>query len=209
MTLYPSALSSAEELLVAHNNWSTNTVLAVGVNDTEIALGNANGLQTSNGLISIDDEIISYTTIVSDGQYPILVGCVRGYDDTDAAAHDRGALVEDRWVAKHNNVLIEALSNLASALGTLPNYDPSSGILYTSIVKRLSASLPVLTAFDNLDSWLAIHDRRRVVAVSLFKTTSKGITPFTAPIAQSVNLGGSSSVTATLDSPTSGFMLLQ
>jgi hypothetical protein len=207
--MYPSALSSAEELLVAQNNWSTNTVLAVGRNDTEIAIGNAAGLQTNNGLLSIDDEIISYATIVSDGQFPLLIGCVRGYDDTEPAKHERGALVEDRWVAKHNNILIDAVNDIAGALGMRPNYDPGSGVLYTSIVKRLADSLPVLLSFDNLDSWLAIHNRRRVVAVSLFKSTAKGIIPFTAPIRQEVNLGGSSNVIVTLDEPTTGFVVIQ
>jgi hypothetical protein len=209
VTPYPSAISNAESLLVPQNNWSTNTVYAVGRTDTEILIGHATGLQAGNGLVSIDDEIISYTAIVVDGQYPLLVGCTRGFDDTDAKPHDRGALVEDRWVAKHNNVLLDAVRAIAGAIGMIPNQDPNSGTLYTSVVTRLADSLPLLLSFENLDSWFAVHNRRRVVAVHLFKSTEKGIVPFSAPVTQSVVLGGLSTVQATLDAATSGFMLLQ
>ena len=209
MPQYPAALDSPEDLLVAQNNWTTRTILAVGILDTEILLERVDGLQTANGLLSIDDEIVAYTSIDTSGTYPMLLGCKRGYDGTEAKGHDKGAPVEDRWVAEHNNRLVAAVKDIVAALGDTPNYEPSTNVAYTSMVARLSRALPLLVSMPLLSTWTAVHNRRRVVAVSLFKATAKGLTPFQAPVIQTVDLLGSSSVTATLDSPMTGYMLLQ
>ena len=209
MPSYPTKLNSANDLLLAQNNWTSQTAQPVGRTDSEISILNANGLQPADGVLSIDDEVIRYRTIITTGRYPLLVGCTRGADGTEAATHDRGATVEDRWVAIHNNILVSALTDLINAIGTLPQYDPSSGEDFGTLSLRLNRGLPLLATMPLLDTWVAVHSRKRVVAVHLFKDTPRGVEPFTAPIWQQVNPLGTSTVTVELGTAESGYLLLQ
>ena len=99
--------------------------------------------------------------------------------------------------------------SLANAVGVLPQNDPGTGIAYPNLADRLEAALPLLFTFTNTDVWAATHARRRVVGVSMCVWTPKGYDQLLAPVRQDVHFDGASTVTATLDSAQSGYMLLR
>jgi hypothetical protein len=90
--------------LPAINNLRTTLSAPVGISDTTVSVVSTAGWPAA-GPLSIDNEVIYYSAIVGN----TFTGCVRGWDNTSAAAHTlldpllQPTVVNLRIIAKHIN----------------------------------------------------------------------------------------------------------
>lgn len=114
---YPSAIDTEVSLLQPINNFSADLLATIDNVATSVVLSTSQNMSgvhlPSTGVISIDNEVLSYTGITS-GPNPTLTGCTRGIDGTTAAAHSEGTAVEVRWVAAHHNGHSDAIIEIKS-----------------------------------------------------------------------------------------------
>src|SRR5690242_12645002 len=116
---FPGTLATATDLL----NWknvvpslsSPALSLAIGSGDTTINLvpGTGTLLPADNFVISIDDEII----LISSRSTDTLTVSTRGYENTSAASHLLGAVVQARVTAKAHNQSNAEVVAIETALG--------------------------------------------------------------------------------------------
>lgn len=198
---YPASVQTREDLYVAINNFSTTTPGIVGAGQIDIPIANADRLPQS-GMVSIDQEIIFYSFIDEGNAYPVLRNCIRGFDGTVAKEHGIGSKVEVRWVARHHNILAEAILLLQGVLGANP-----AGT-YSDLTTRLGRQLPstVVWSADGPAqvgqqgakasvTVTVVHDKRRIVGAQVWrKTGSNKYEEVEVPLEQSVSTGGSSTV---------------
>lgn len=190
MSTYPAAVDTPEGLLVAINNFRTTLVGTITPSDTTITVLSAAGLQATNGIVSIDAEIIQYESI---GPGPALLNCLRGYDGTSNTTHSDGAAVENRWVAIHHNGLVAAIRAIEAAIGVSPSGS------YAALVDRLASNLPLVISKTLSSDWSFTHDRKRIVGIQLWRKTGVNLyEQFTAPIVQEYNPLGTAAVTIQL-----------
>lgn len=195
MSSYPTSLDTTESLYVAVNNKATTLVSAVTAVNTDIAVNDASGLQSNNGLVSIGTEVIKYSFIDNGGAFPVLSGCTRGFDGTTAVAHAEGARVEVRWVAAHHNGLVDAIIKIQSALGL----DPAMAADYADLAQRLDLNLPVVVPIALSNDWSFTHNRKRLVHVQLWKkNVADNYEQFYPGIEQELNPAGTAAVTILL-----------
>lgn len=103
-TNYPTSLDTAVSLIESNNN--AVTALDGGIDDSETTITViSTGAFPDSGVISIDNEIVSYTGKTS----TTFTGCIRGFDDSTPATHADEASVEGRLVSKHMKVLQDAI----------------------------------------------------------------------------------------------------
>jgi hypothetical protein len=198
---YPSSVQTREDLFIATNNFSTTTPGIVGAGQIDIPIANADRLPPS-GMVSIDQEIIFYSFIDEGNAYPVLRNCIRGFDGTVSKEHGVGSKVEVRWVARHHNLLAEAILLLQGALGANPAGS------YPDLTARLERQLPSLIVWTadgpaqvgqpgakvNVTVTVA-HDKRRLVGVQIWrKTGTNKYEEMEVPLEQTVSTGGSSTV---------------
>jgi len=82
-TSFPASLDTADDLVRATNNASTQ--LSGSINNSTTSIGvNSTSLFPSSGIIRINDEIISYTGTSGGNTF---TGCSRGFEGTTAASH--------------------------------------------------------------------------------------------------------------------------
>lgn len=207
---WPASFDASTDLLVAVNNFTTTLVSAIGPSDTSIAVTSVTGLQTVNGVISIDGEVVLYTGINTGGANPVLFGCARGVDGSTAAAHSAGAPVELRWVARHHNTLVAAVMALQAALGVTPASDPVNSQTFASLADRLSNTLPMVLSKAVSSDWTFAHDRKRLLDVSCWRKNGSSYVPVTPNvISQSVNTSGTSVVTIQFSAGYEGYVVAQ
>lgn len=206
---YPTALNVAEDLLVAINNFRTSLVTGIGTTDTSITLQSVTGLQTTNGLVSIDTEIVGYAAINTSGSNPVLVGCTRGIDGTSSATHAAGAAVEIRWVAAHHNRLALLLLAVEGALGPVPATDSLNGQAFSSLADRLNSTLPaVITAASSTD-WSFNHNRKRIVGIQCWKRVASVYQPVIPTVLnQQLNPAGAATVTIQFTAAVDGYIVV-
>ena len=108
---FPSTVKTNADLLSAANNASTT--LSSGINDSvaTIPVVSAAPFPTES-VVSIGDEIVKYTGKTSNS----LTGCTRGYDNTSAASHLAGVVVDGNLVAAHHNLLRDEIIAIETAL---------------------------------------------------------------------------------------------
>jgi hypothetical protein len=191
---YPSTLDTADVLLRALNNFGVLLVNGISDLTDAIVISSSTGLQATNGLVSIDNEVIAYDHIDTGGANPVLIGCDRGVDGSPAASHLAGAKVEFRSLAAMHNRLHVAILRIEAALGVLPQG------LYTNLATRLDNKLPsVVSIPGDLAVWHITHDLRRPVGVQPWlqglTTYELGTAAYT--VEQEVNLTGTADITIT------------
>jgi len=196
---YPASVQSREDLFIATNNFRTTIPSYVGAGQVDIPVLSVKGLPPS-GMVSIDEEIIFYAFIDESGANPVLRNCIRGFDGTGSNQHGANSIVEVRWVAKHHNILAEAILLLQSVLGVNPAGS------YPELTTRLERSLPHLMVWSadgpsepgipNSSVTIQLrHDKRRAVGVQLWRKSAAGVyDKFEAPLQQTISTVDSSLV---------------
>lgn len=105
--IFPSAVATTTQLLIAINNTKVLLDVNAGIGDTTITVDDASPLNSSGYLTFNDDEnnpeTISYTGKAGND----LTGVTRGADGTSAAVHTADGTVglEMRWNAAYHNTL--------------------------------------------------------------------------------------------------------
>jgi hypothetical protein len=194
---WPADIDTPGDLLVALNNWSTTTTGPINETNVDIGIANGDGLQATDGLVSIGSEVIKYSFIEQSGGVYVLRDCDRGYDGTSPQQHGSGARVELRWVAEHHNRLAQAIIAMQTALGVTPT------AAYDSLAERLENNLPTIETVQPASTdWSFSHDRRRLVTVQLWRLNSSTgrYEEFEANVEQELNPAGPATVTISLGS---------
>lgn len=129
-TNYPTSLDSMTTLVEATNNASTTLVSTMAINATSF-VGNNSENQISKfpqngGIVRIDDEIISYSSIINGNQFVVES---RGLENTVAAAHDSGATVSLDITALSNNVKNSAIIAVETKVGIGSSSPTSNTVL--------------------------------------------------------------------------------
>lgn len=120
---FPTALDDSTSLIEAANNAATTLTSAVLAGTTTSLPVNSTLSFPPTGLITIEGEIISYAA-KSPTQFQSLQ---RGVDNTLAANHASGALVEGLIVADHHNTLADAVIAVETKIGTGAISTPIAG----------------------------------------------------------------------------------
>lgn len=118
---YPSTLDTTTELIEAANKAISTLSSGIDGVATTIPLVSAS-LFTTSGVVSIGNEIISYTGKSGNS----LTGCVRGFESTFSDNHTSGTLVRQLITARSHNVLASAIIALETKLGTGTKIDLGS-----------------------------------------------------------------------------------
>lgn len=198
---YPATLDTAQDLLIAANNFATTCIGTVTSGQDAVAITASAGLPAS-GVVSIDSEVIAYGYIDVTGLNPVLRDCSRGFDGTSPAQHVSGSKVELRWVATHHNILSIAIRAIQGALGVNPHGT------FTDLATRLSLTLPITLARSVNTVWTFTHNRKRVVSVQLWrKVATNQYELFDAAMTQEVNASGDSTVTIELAAAEEGYVI--
>jgi hypothetical protein len=111
VTNFPGAVDTKETLLEASNRFQTTLNGALTDVATSMTVVSTTGAPTA-GAVTIDDERIFYTGKTA----TTFTGLLRGQDGSGAAAHSSGAAVEGRIIARHVNVLQDAIIALETAV---------------------------------------------------------------------------------------------
>lgn len=199
---FPAALDTANDLLVAVNSWAGLTTGAITDLSTTIPVTSTSGLQATNGLVAIDNEVIAYSTLSGSA----LLGCTRGFDGTVAAAHSAGAAVEQRIVAAHHNRLASAILAIENALGVNPQGS------YATVATALAALAPMMiNKSSSTTNWSFSHTTGRLLSLQCWVWNGTNYskladTAFTAT-QELVAAPGTSNVVITLSSAQVGYVL--
>lgn len=205
---WPASTDTNDELLIAVNNWWTTLPSGISNADTDFTISNGDQLQDTKGVVSIEDEVIYYATITRGPGGATLGGCIRGYDGTIARPHVAGSRVELRWVAKHHNGLAQRIRVIQSFLGAVPHEDGLNGVPFDDLAARLSSNLPLIVAATG-STWTLTHGRRRLVGIQLWAEVAPGqFEQVDAPVAQTVDSGGPSTVTVSFGTAVNGYAVL-
>jgi hypothetical protein len=205
---WPADVDTNDELLIALNNWWTTLPAGISNGDTTFSISNGDQLQDTQGVLSIEDEVIYYATLTRTPYSAVLGGVIRGYDGTIARPHVAGTRVELRWVAKHHNGLVQRIRVLETFIGPVPHQDVLNGIPFDSLAARLEQNLPLVVAATGA-TWTIPHERRRLVGVQLWREIAPGIFDQTdAPTSQVVNPTGTSTVTVEFGDAVNGYAIL-
>lgn len=111
MAIYPGSAATTGNLYDARNNANTTLNGAISDSATTITVVSTT-LFPSTGLVSIENEVISYTGKTG----TTFTGCTRGFDGTTAVAHADGLAARLDVVARHHNILAEELAAVESDL---------------------------------------------------------------------------------------------
>ena len=119
MAKYPTALDDSSSLYSPADAFSTKplettaaqTILAGA---STISVGSTDGFATAYGILSVDDELIVYTSKTATQ----FSGCVRGAFGTVAAQHAQGAAVVANMVSGFLTALQSAVVAIETELGT-------------------------------------------------------------------------------------------
>ena len=116
-TNYPTTLDTSSTLVEARNNASTTLSVAIDSGTTAFIGANLTNFPPS-GIIKIDDELISYSSITGSGNSSQFVVEARGFEGTTAAEHSIGAIINLNITAASNNVKSSAIVAVQTKLGT-------------------------------------------------------------------------------------------
>ncbi len=120
MSQYPNAIDDASSLYSPADAFSANpletiTTMPVYAGDTTISVESTGvGFPDEYGILSIDDELIVYTS----KNATQFTGCQRGAFGTVAAQHTSGATVRANMVSAYLKALQEAVVAIENELGT-------------------------------------------------------------------------------------------
>jgi hypothetical protein len=207
---YPGQIDTDVDLEVVINDFRTELIGSIDDAMVTITISSKlNRFGTSlpaSGLVEIDDEIIAYSSIDSSGPNPVLMGCTRGFDGTQAAAHTGSTAVEMRWVARHHNLLNAAIRTIQAVLGVNPQGS------HTDVATRLDKITPFTVPFASpTTDWSFTHTRDTLVVVQLYElidSLTGTYRLFTAEIQQVLDIGGASQVNITLPEAKAGYAVV-
>jgi hypothetical protein len=188
---YPNQIDDASTLLNPVDRFSdrpltTKTTTLVMPGDTTIAVESTDlGFADSYGVLSIDDELVIYTSKTPTA----FTGCIRGAFGTTAMGHSKGTYVRALMVAGYIKRLQEAIVAVQQTVGTTGNFafasaahthsaaDIVSGVIQP---QRLGTGTPDATTFLRGDStWATVtpgphtHDAADIVS-GVFSTARLG-----------------------------------
>ena len=114
MAIFPGAIAADSDLYVAVNQ--KNTTLTSGINNSTLTIPvvSTTGFPSS-GFITIDSEIIHYTSVGASQFNADL----RGADSTSAASHSNGAFVYHNIVSAHHNSLKDEIKAVEQFISDL------------------------------------------------------------------------------------------
>lgn len=118
-TNYPTSLDNMTTLVEAKNNASTTLVSTITSSSTIIVGDNSSGqiskFPANGGIIRIDDEIISYSSIINGNEFVVEA---RGFENTSAVSHLANSLISLDITAASNNVKNSAIIAIETKIGT-------------------------------------------------------------------------------------------
>jgi len=119
MSDFPNALDGPATLYSPVDAFSTRPLETTATQqvlagDTTISVGSTDGFAAAYGILSIDDELIVYTS----KNATQFTGCQRGAFGTQAAQHAQGAIVRANMVAAFITALQSAVLAIENELGT-------------------------------------------------------------------------------------------
>jgi hypothetical protein len=123
--MYPGAIATNQQLVVAVNRLQTMLAVALGATDTQMIVQSGIGIVPSC-LLTIDNEIVQ---VLSGSANTWQIS--RGFDGTAAAFHLSNALVSGFVDAWHHNALVSEVQAVQTALG--PNLSNIASTLFESI----------------------------------------------------------------------------
>lgn len=116
---FPTALDSPDSLFRVKNNSHSNLSTSITTGSTSITVTDASSFPAS-GALSIDSEIIYYTTKTGN----TFSGLTRGASSTTAAAHTAGVIVRSPILAVYHETLANAIIAVQTKLGSGAAIDP-------------------------------------------------------------------------------------
>jgi len=138
MSNYPNAIDGPATLYSPVDAFSTRPLettatLHVLAGDTTISVGSTDGFAAFYGILSIDDELIVYTSKTATQ----FTGCQRGAFGTTAAQHAQGVAVKANMVSAFITALQSAVLAIENELGTVAarNYVRRDGSVTITGVK--------------------------------------------------------------------------
>lgn len=111
-TNFPAALDTTETLIQAADNAITTLSSQIDASVTTIPVV-ATASFPSNGIFSIENELISYTGKTS----TTFTGCTRGFDGTTAVTHASSSLVEQEISSIYHRTMVSALIATQTKIG--------------------------------------------------------------------------------------------
>ena len=154
MANFPTSLDSSASLLTPVDRTSaktlTTTLTAICLSgDTTLSVADAvtPGFAATDGVLSIGDELITYTGRTT----TTFTGCTRGAFGTVASGHGLGASVTAKMVAGYVTRLQEAVIAVETALGIAGNYNfaPVSHGHLIADIQGLQTSLDAKAALSH------------------------------------------------------------
>ena len=197
---YPPVLDTVQSLQQVINNFATTLSSSINSSVTTIPLTSV-GTLNAPGVVSIGTEVIYYAAISGNN----LTSCIRGFDNTTAAAASSGATVEQRWVAVHHNLLAACIAAIETTLGVNPQNAAQTA--FSTVAALLAANTPVTIPFASTTNWSFTHGRNRIVSVQLWRNVSgETYELFESPIEQIVDISGCA-VNITLPNAETGYAI--
>lgn len=116
---YPVAVAGVADLFNAKDNARGSLLAAISAASLTFTLLSGEGPEfaADNGLVSVDAEIIFYTSRTGDVFTTLAAPTGRGFQGTAAAAHGTGAIVEHRPTAGYHNRIAAEIGAVESELG--------------------------------------------------------------------------------------------
>lgn len=112
LTSFPVEVDTQDNLVRAADRANSTLASDITNTDTTIALASASSF-SSSGIVSIEDEIISYASISGNS----LQGCLRGREGTIATSHATGTQASQQITAASNNAKNAAIVAIQNKLG--------------------------------------------------------------------------------------------
>ena len=153
-TNYPTSIDTMTTLVEAKNNASTTLVSNITSSSTIIVGDNSSGqiskFPTNGGIIRIDDEIISYSSIINGNEFVVEA---RGFENTAAVSHLANALISLDITAASNNVKNSAIIAIETKIGVGSSTPSNNDVLKSN---STGSSTWGLLANNNISSTAGI-----------------------------------------------------
>lgn len=153
-TNYPTSIDTMTTLVEAKNNASTTLVSNITSSSTIIVGDNSSGqiskFPTNGGIIRIDDEIISYSSIINGNEFVVEA---RGFENTSAVNHLANSLISLDITAASNNVKNSAIIAIETKIGVGSSTPSNNDVLKSN---STGSSTWGLLANNNISSTAGI-----------------------------------------------------
>lgn len=188
MAQYPGAAASDTTLYVGVNNKNTTLTSAIDAVVTTIPVTSTTGFPAS-GFISIDLEIIAYTSVNATN----FLGATRAADGSTATTHAINSLVSHNIVAAHHNApkdeIIAIETDLVGVQASLSDLAPANTA--SSVLTRVRQIVTQIKAITGTSNWYDAVGRTIASIVTLLgSSTTQILTPAGSASAPSHSFSG-------------------